>query len=179
MIYYAISDPTTLDLSRVDRDIERFSQRATMLVYRDKKNKNYSKYAKLFIETSRRYAFDKVLLHSDYRLAHTLKADGIHLTSNQTIDIKDAKSLGLFVVISCHTIDDAKRAEFLGADMITYSPIFDTPNKGKPLGVDAISRLRDEIDIPIIALGGIIEQKEIDAVMSRGASGFASIRYFG
>jgi thiamine-phosphate pyrophosphorylase len=101
------------------------------------------------------------------------------LTSNQTTDIKDAKSLGLFVVISCHTVDDAKRAEFLGADMITYSPIFDTPNKGKPLGVDAISRLREEIDIPIIALGGIIEQKEIDAVMSRGASGFASIRYFG
>jgi len=179
MIYYAISDPTTLDLSNLDRELERFSQKATMLVYRDKDNKNYPKYAKLFIEISKRYTFDKVLLHSDYRLAHSLKADGIHLRSNQFGDIRDAKSLGLFVIISCHTIDEAKEAELLGADMITYSPIFDTPNKGKPLGIDAIEVLSGIVSIPIIALGGIIQQNDIDSVMSSGAAGFASIRYFG
>jgi len=81
-------------------------------------------------------------------------------------------------VISCHTITEAKKAEELGADMITYSPMFASPNKGKPLGLAALKELKGIISLPIIALGGILTEVEIDACQRAGASGFASIRYF-
>lgn len=178
MISYAITDPSTLSFDHLDRDLERFSQKADMIVYRDKENNSYAQNAQYFIERALNYRFDKILLHGDYQLAETFKADGVHLTSRQFDKIVEAKSLGLFVVISCHTQEEAIRAQAYGVDMITFSPIFATPNKGTPLGTLAIDMLSKRVSLPIIALGGIITQGHIDACKANGASGFASIRYF-
>lgn len=119
-----------------------------------------------------------VLLHADYRLAHALGADGVHLTSMQFDEIADAKKLGLYVIISTHTHDEALLAESLGADAITYSPVFASPNKGKPKGLEDLKEIVDKIRIPIFALGGILTEGQISAVEKCGAYGFASIRYF-
>jgi thiamine-phosphate pyrophosphorylase len=100
------------------------------------------------------------------------------LRSNQFDEIAKAKRHNLFVVISCHTSEEVERAEQLGADMVTLSPIFSTPNKGKPLGLGALNELQGIISLPIIALGGILTEEQIDACEAYGASGFASIRYF-
>lgn len=178
MISYAITDPSTLSFESLNSDLMRFAQKADMIVYRDKTNSHYADRATLFLEASKNHSFKKILLHGEVELAARLGADGIHLTSRQADEIEKAKTLGLFVVLSCHTIDEAKNAENRGADMITFSPVFSTPNKGKPLGLGALKELQGIISIPIIALGGILTQEQIDACESYGASGFASIRYF-
>lgn len=170
MITYAITDTF--------HHLEAIASKANMVVYRDKTNPNYSQNSKLFIDRAKACSFEKILLHQDYQLAYQLKADGIHLTSMQFDDIHKAKASGLFVIVSTHTQDEALHAQKLGADMITYSPIFDTPNKGNPIGLGALKELHNIISIPIIALGGIITQEQIEACMDSGASGFASIRYF-
>ena len=178
MIAYAITDSSTLNFNTLEKDIKRFSLKADMIVYRDKSNMDYAKNAKLFLDEAKKYFFSKVLLHSDYRLAYELGADGVHLKSTQFDEIKRAKDLGLFVVISTHTKEEALNAQNLGVDMITYSPIFSTPNKGEPKGVDELKKLIDFLDIPVIALGGIISQEQISLCKKSGAVGFASIRYF-
>jgi len=170
MIAYAITNSW--------KSLDTIAQKAMMVVYRDKTTPHYSQNAKLFLNQAKKYPFDKVLLHQDYQLAHQLKADGIHLTSTQIEDIPKAKDLGLFVIVSTHTQDEALTAQSLGADMITYSPIFDTPDKGKPIGLGALKELQGIISLPIIALGSIITQEQIEACINSGASGFASIRYF-
>ena len=179
MIAYAITDPTTLNFQTLSTDLQNFSSRADMIVYRDKSTSTYAKNAKRFIEETNRFSFNRVLLHSDVALAHELKADGIHLTSTQFSEIVEAKSLGLFVVISTHSLEEAKHAEALGVDMITFSPIFKTPNKGKPKGVEVLQEVVSKLSLPIIALGGIVTDKHIKQCEQSGAGGFASIRYFG
>jgi len=179
MIAYAISDPSTLNFQTLDNDIKRFSTKADMLVYRDKLTQFYVKKASVFLEKAREYSFSKILLHSDYQLAYQLGADGIHLQSTQLDQIKKAKDLGLFVVVSTHTEEEALIAEVFGADMITFSPIFATPNKGLPKGVKLLNKVTSLISIPLIALGGIITEKEIALCQENGAEGFASIRWFG
>ena len=176
MIAYAITDPTTLHFSDLERDLERFSQHASMIVYRDTDNPDYVQGAQHFIAFAK--AFEKVLLHSDYLLAKKLNADGIHLKSTQFSDIKKAKNLGLFVVVSTHTLEEALEAEVLGADMVTMSPIFYTPDKGEAMGVDVLKNIVSQVQIPVIALGGILTKEQIDACKDAGAKGFASIRYF-
>ncbi len=178
MISYAITDPSTLSFERLDEDLKRISQKADMVVYRDKANDAYETFAAQFLTQAKNYSFEKILLHGTVDLAAKLDADGVHLRSNQFNEIVLAKQQDLFVVISCHTADEAKRAEDLGADMITYSPIFSTPNKGKPLGLGALKELQGIISLPIIALGGILTQEQINACQVAGASGFASIRFF-
>jgi len=178
MIAYAITDSTTLGFQTLEDDLELFSKKAEMIVYRDKETSNYQKNAEKFLIKARKFNFSKILLHSDYLLASKLKAQGIHLKSTQFDDIVKAKALKLFVVISTHSIDEALEAERLGADMITFSPIFSTPNKGEPKGLEALNYLVSLLSIPVIALGGILTQKEIDMCKEAGAKGFASIRYF-
>ena len=78
-----------------------------------------------------------------------------------------------------HNIEELKKAESLGADMATFSPIFQTPNKGLPVGLKLLESVISEVDIPVLALGGILTEAQIDACEKAGASGFASIRYFG
>jgi thiamine-phosphate pyrophosphorylase len=176
MIAYAITDPTTLDFTHLKQDLKRFASKASMIVYRDKNNSNYAQHAKVFVKNAK--GFDKVLLHGDYLLANILDATGVHLKSTQFDDIVEAKKLGLFVVISTHTLSEALKAQELGADMITFSPIFDTPNKGTAIGTDVLKHVVSSVTIPVIALGGILTQEQIASCIKVGAKGFASIRYF-
>ncbi len=176
MIAYAITDPSTLDFNTLKDDLEHFSTQATMIVYRDKSCKEYAQNAKIFLAHAK--GFEKVLLHSDYLLAAKLHIDGVHLTSKQLDAIPKAKALGLFVIVSTHTRDEALKAEAMGADMITFSPVFDTPNKGKPVGIEVLSEIVSCVKLPILALGGILTQEQVDSCIKVGAKGFASIRYF-
>ncbi|CAA6809274.1 MAG: Thiamin-phosphate pyrophosphorylase (EC [uncultured Sulfurovum sp.] len=178
MITYAITDPSTLNFQTLDTDIKRFFNKAGMIVYRDKSTDVYAKNARSFIEEAKKHSFQKILLHTDYELAHKLKADGVHLKSTQFNDIEKAKALNLFVIISTHSVEEAKEAEALGANMVTFSPIFTTPNKGEPKGVEALKELVSMVSIPIIALGGILTDEHIALCKENGAFGFASIRYF-
>jgi thiamine-phosphate pyrophosphorylase len=148
------------------------------ILYRDKSTSEYPKLASAFVKICRRYTIANVFIHGDYALANTLGADGVHLTSTQFDAITEAKKLGLYVVISTHSHEEAKRAEELGADAITYSPIFSSPNKGEPKGLEDLKEIVDKIRVPIFALGGITTQEQINAVSTTGAYGFASIRYF-
>jgi len=176
MLAYAITDPTTLNFDHLVDDLVYFSTQTSMIVYRDKMTSEYAKNAKLFVENAKK--FERVLLHGEYILANECHADGVHLTSTQFDDIVKAKALGLFVIVSTHSKDEAKHAEALGADMVTFSPIFDTPNKGKAVGLEMLKEVVSSVGIPVLALGGILTQKQIDACDGVGAKGFASIRYF-
>jgi len=121
----------------------------------------------------------KRFLHSDIELAKELNADGIHLKSDQMIEIVKAKKYALYTVISTHTMDEALLAKKLGADAITYSPIFYTPHKGKPKGIEKLKALVEAVDIPVIALGGIVDKTHVDKLLCvPNLFGFASIRYF-
>ena len=154
------------------------SQSVDFALYRDKESDRYAENAAEFIATCSKFPETKAMLHGDVILAVRLGGYGVHLTSLQFGEIKRAKEQGLFVVISCHSEEDVLKAEALGADAVTYSPIFHTPNKGEPKGLAELQRMVDKISLPIIALGGITTPEQVKAVESTGCYGFASIRYF-
>ncbi|MBV5321943.1 MAG: thiamine phosphate synthase [Sulfuricurvum sp.] len=147
-------------------------------LFRDKQTHGYADLAHTFITLSRAYKIPHVLLHGDYHLAYELKADGVHLTSTQFDEITEAKKRALYVVISTHTYEEALKAQELGVDAITYSPIFTSPAKGEPKGLEDLKEIVAKIRVPIFALGGITTEEQIKAVEECGAYGFASIRYF-
>jgi len=147
-------------------------------LYRDKANPHYDVQADHFVEVCRNFMGLKSFLHQEYELAASLGANGVHLTSTQFNKIQNAKSLGLEVIISTHTKEEVLQAQKLGADYVTYSPIFATPGKGEPKGVENLEELVKDVDIKVFALGGIIDEEEVNAIQESGVYGFASIRYF-
>lgn len=178
MVSYAITDSSTLDFTCLNTELERFSKQASMIVYRDKSNSNYAVDAVDFVEAAKTYPFDKIMIHGDYELAKSIGSDGVHLASTQLHMISKAKARGLFVVVSTHSLKELKEAEISGADMATYSPVFHTPNKGKAVGLKGLHKAILQVNIPVLALGGILTKKQIVSCQEAGAVGFASIRYF-
>jgi len=147
-------------------------------LYRDKSNPNYTIQAEHFIEVCNQFMGIKGFIHRDYALAKQLHAHGVHLTSTQFDDIQNAKALGLEVIISTHTHEEVLKAKELGADAVTYSPIFSSPGKAQPKGVEDLKALLELSNMPIFALGGVVTQEHIEILEKIEVFGFASIRYF-
>lgn len=155
------------------------NHRVDFACFRDKESNNFEALAKIFLETCFEKNIENIFLNSDFLLAKKLEFHGVHLTSTQFGDIKKAKDLGLKVIISCHSFEDIKIAKEKGANFITYSPIFDTPNKGEARGIKNLELAIDSFkDMKIIALGGIIDKTQVNQIAKTEAYAFASIRYF-
>ena len=148
------------------------------VLYRDKTNPNYALQAEHLVEVCAQFEDIKAIIHSDVELARKLYAYGVHLTSLEFNKIDKAKEYGLKVIVSTHTKEEVFRAEELGADYVTYSPIFITPNKGEPKGIEDLKELLYKTKIKVFALGGIVDIREVEKVEEIEAYGFASIRYF-
>ena len=112
-------------------------------------------------------------------IALAVKADGVHLGWQSLPFGIVRKLLGFekLIGISTHNRQEALQAQEYGANYLTFGPIFDTPSKAgllKPVGVEEIQKLKNEIDLPIVALGGI-NWKNVESVLKGGADGIAVI----
>lgn len=174
MIKYAITDPRFYgDLP----DLAKFAKlkEADFILYRNKTSQNYIHEANFFMKFATKIEA-KFIIHNDIDLALKLNAHGVHFSSNNLKNISKAPS-NLIKFASVHDENEIKKAQFYGANYLVFSPIFDTPNK-KAVGLNALKIALSLTKLPIIALGGILTQAQIQAVLNVGAIGFASIRYF-
>jgi len=182
MLHYAITDPKyySSDPNTLLQTLQKvlLHKRVDMISLRDKYTNRYDELAKSFLSIKSNYPLTKFLLHTDYELAQNLGAFGVHLPSSSLDKISVAKSKGLWVIASTHSLEEAIFAQQKGADAVTFSPIFATPGKGEPKGLEKLKDIRGKIAIKLFALGGIVTESQIDTVESAGADGFASIRYF-
>lgn len=179
---YLITDPsfyTSDPITVVQRLLQvKANYQPDYICIRDKKSADYATVAKAVVKASVQDKKTKLYLHTDFNLAYELGCDGVHLPSNAFSAIEKAKALDLEVIVSTHTLEEALEAEKRGANAITFSPIFVTPNKGEPLGLEKLKEINDRIHIKCFALGGIVTQEHIRACEDVGVYGFASIRFF-
>lgn len=75
---------------------------------------------------------------------------------------------------SVHSLKEAKQAERDGADYVLYGHCFETNCKqGKPPnGLEVLSKIANELQIPVYAIGGINPDR-VDVVRNTGAAGIA------
>jgi thiamine-phosphate pyrophosphorylase len=139
--------------------------------YRNKKYYNEKEIAE-FAEFAKKYS--RILINYDSLKNEKLLTlfDGIHLPSSKTALIKNFTDKT--IIVSTHTKDEIIKAK--NADFITFSPIFDSKGR-KGLGTEILNRVT-QFHKNVIALGGIISEKEVEEIKKTKACGFASIRYF-
>ncbi|MGB0575613.1 MAG: thiamine phosphate synthase [Alphaproteobacteria bacterium] len=122
-------------------------------------------------------ANDAVLcINGDIGVAQACGARGVHLQSADNVKMaREALLPHALIGVSCHSIEDALRAESSGADYVTLSPIFETASKpgyGPALGVAGLEEAAKEVSIPLIALAGISTANAVDCIQ-HGAHGVA------
>jgi thiamine-phosphate pyrophosphorylase len=118
----------------------------------------------------------KLLINGDVELARARDADGVHLPERGW-SVEEARArLGAAAIIgaSCHDQAALERAAEGGANYATLSPVFESPGKGPPLGVERFAEWVSAAKLPVFALGGITVER-VRAVRAAGASGIAVI----
>jgi thiamine-phosphate pyrophosphorylase len=121
----------------------------------------------------------KILVNERADVAYLAKAHGVHLPecSVPAEVIRKVFPKDFIIGVSCHDIQACLDSVKSGVDFVTFSPIFSTPNKGQPKGLQTLKEVCEKLKpFPVIALGGINQEnyKEVLKI----ASGFAAIRFF-
>ena len=127
--------------------------------------------------------YDAVFLLDDYvELVERSGADGVHLGKNDMPIDEARRLLGKDKIIggTANTFEDVKRIYSAGADYIGCGPFRFTTTKKKLspiLGLDGYRRIIEQmtaygINIPVIAIGGILLQ-DVSDIMQTGVSGVA------
>jgi len=113
-------------------------------------------------------------------IAQKVGADGVHVGQDEKMSVREIRrKLGedKIVGVSVQNLKQAREAEKAGADYVGMGPVFSTPIKPdvKPLGLNLLRKMVQEVKIPVVAIGGI-DQTNIDRILSTGCRRVAVIR---
>ena len=113
------------------------------------------------------------IVNDNLEVAKESDADGVHLGQGDAPleDALEYVGYDKIVGISVTTVEEARKAEAGGAAYVGVGSIFATstkPDAVQSLGLDAIYKISREVDIPIVAIGGI-NMGNIQSVIKAGA----------
>lgn len=114
----------------------------------------------------------KLIINNNLEVAKVVEAYGFHLSFEKFIETK--LSFNGIIGVSVHSREEAITAEKHGADYLLLGHIFETECKKDlpPRGIEIIKTIKKNVDIPVIALGGI-KPENILEIMVAGADGAA------
>ena len=113
-----------------------------------------------------------LIINDHPEIVRIVPAEGVHVGQDD-VPIAEAREMaGANCVVgkSTHSVDQAIRAFYEGADYIGFGPIFATPTKPNysPIGLDEIRKVHEAVRIPIFCIGGI-KLENLPEVIAAGA----------
>ena len=111
-------------------------------------------------------------------IAQIVKADGVHLGQSD-MPIEKAREIlkdKFLIGATARNIEEAKKAELLGADYIGSGAIFGTYTKdnAKKLEMEELKKIVTSVKIPVFAIGGI-NVDNVGSLKNIGLQGICSV----
>jgi thiamine-phosphate pyrophosphorylase len=133
------------------------------------------------LRTENRQLKTVLLINSRIDVAIAAGADGVHLRSDD-VSAADARAVfsragidRVVVAVSCHRLDEVRKAAHHGADFAVFGPVF-AKGESEVAGLDKLYEA-SQSGIPVLALGGVTIRNAASC-LAAGAAGVAGIRLF-
>ncbi|HHH51547.1 MAG TPA: thiamine phosphate synthase [Campylobacterales bacterium] len=131
------------------------------------------------INISNRYGV-RLFINDYWQLAIKHNAYGIHLGQEDILEanIDDIYHVGIRLGISTHTPKEIKIALDIEPSYVAIGPIYETTSKKmvyNPVGIEDLKAWANEVDYPIVAIGGINLDTIQNVVDTHCASGISMI----
>lgn len=125
-----------------------------------------------------RQAGARLIVNDRVDLAVAVEADGVHLGQDD-LPPERARPLlrpGMILGVSTHSPEQARAAQAAGADYVAVGAMFPTATKPEfeLVGPDLVRKLRGEIRVPLVGIGGITLDN-VAQVIRAGADAVAVI----
>ena len=118
------------------------------------------------------------IVNDSLEVALAVDADGLHVGQDDLPTATARRLLPMDKILgsSACTVEEAKTAQAEGADYLGIGAIYATTTKASAevVGPGRIREIKDKVDLPIVAIGGINKSNVID-VLKAGADGVAVI----
>lgn len=180
LLLYAITDRTWLNGGSLLSQVEEVLKNGATFLQLREKNLSYNELVEEAIqikEIAARYNVPFVI-NDDIYAAKEAGADGVHIGQDDASYIKAREVLGdgKIIGMTAHNLKEALAAQKAGADYIGTGAIFPTSTKHDtiPLPLDRLREITDNIQIPVVAIGGI-NHKNILSLKGSGIDGAAVI----
>lgn len=105
---------------------------------------------------------------------------GAHLSAVELMSLLQRPLAKPFLLgASCHSLEELRHAEKVGADWACLSPVNPTRSHpgSAPLGLETFSRWVREVSLPVYALGGL-SPADLPGVRAAGGQGVAGLSAF-
>ena len=153
---------------------------AHLVQYRDKHQNPQARLrmARSLVQLCNEYSAP-LIINDDPELALACAAAGVHLGRDDADPAAARAVLGRDAIIgvSCYNeLERARRAQEQGADYVAFGGFFASRTKpdAVPADLDLLQRAQTEIDLPIVAIGGITPENGA-ALVAAGAHALAVI----
>jgi thiamine-phosphate pyrophosphorylase len=178
---YAITDSTLIPSGQLTRCVSlAIAGGAAVIQYRDKQASDHERYreAAALVRLCRQHD-TPLIINDDVELAAAVGASGIHLgkTDAPIPHVRAQLGPNAIIGVSCYNnLERAIAAVQAGADYVAFGRFF--PSHSKPEAVPAeitlLERARMQLDLPIVAIGGITPANG-QALLAAGANLLAAI----
>ena len=180
MLLYAVTDRQWLEGRTLEAVVEQALKTGVTFLQLREKNMTHEE---LVAEGRRiKKLADKYnvpfVINDDIYVAKEIDADGVHIGQSDMEYEKARQLLGddKIIGVTAPTLELAKKAQEAGADYIGVGAVFHTTTKkdAKDMEKSTLIEITDNIDIPIVAIGGI-SYDNVDKLAHTGVDGVAVI----
>jgi len=177
--YYLITD-SKLSKKGTLSDVENALKAGCKIIQYREKNKSTKDMIKEAKELKKKCEGKAIFLVNDrVDVALAVDSDGIHIGQDDISFGIARRILGneKIIGLTVHNLEEAVKAKKIGADYVGLSPIFETSTKndaGTACGVEMIKKVREGVNLPIVAIGGI-DKENVNEVIKMGADSVVAI----
>ena len=180
MTLYAVTDRTWADdVTLMEQVKQALDGGITFLQLREKKlsEEEFIKEAQEMKKLAQEYKIPFVI-NDNIKVALEVDADGVHIGQDD-MSVQEARKLlgeDKIIGVSAHNVKEAVKAQKGGADYLGVGAVCATSTKkdANVVSKEEIKKIKEAVDIPIVAIGGI-KQDNIKTLQGTGGDGVAVV----